>query len=143
MSNKARNTAAINRGFKKLTEAKEKIVERGMTRLLDAALDYLHEAHENFRKDLRHEHEENTLGWALFHDGGLRMAVSQQKGELTPRGDALARLQALSSEHPKGWVGVVLSDMANEWYKVEWEEDFLRFSAENTKAVFLECFKPL
>lgn len=143
MSNKARNTAAIKRGFRNLTTNKDKIIERGMIRLLDAALDYLHEAHDMFRERMRHEQEENTLGWALFHNGEMRMAVSQQKGELTPRGDALSRLRALSSEHPAGWVGVVLSDMANEWYRVDWEEKFLHFSAENTKAIFKECFKPL
>lgn len=134
------NISAIRRGMEKLRKNKDRVVELGMYNLLNAALDYLHDAHENFRADLRHENESNTLGWALVHNGQIVEAVSQSKGPLTPRGDVLAKLQAIASG-TTGWIGIVMSDVENGWYRLDWEADFLNYSRELTAQSFKECFQ--
>ena len=103
--------------------------------LLNAGLEYLHEAHGLIHPGEYHEHEKDTLGWALVHDGQILEVVSQDKGKWTPYGDALHRLEDLASQ-TNGWVGIVLSDMANSWYRVDWEYDYLAYSADHIREHF-------
>ena len=135
------NKSVIYRAFARLRKSEEAVIREGMYGLLDAALEWLHEAHEEW---MHHENENDTLGWALIHDGNIVEAVSQSKGEWTPNGDALGRLQAIASEVPSGaWTGVVLSDMANNWYRVDWEMGFLTYSKDEVKSHFHQFFKPI
>ena len=138
---KRSNDKVIDRAFTRLVKSEDSIVRDGMYALLCAGLEYLHEAHD---PDLHHENESDTLGWALIHDGAVLEAVSQSMGPWTPHGDALGKLMSIVSEMPStGWSGVVLSDMANDWYRVDWEMDFLTSSAEQVKANFRNFFKPV
>lgn len=136
-----RNKSVIYKAFARLNKSEEAVIKNGMYGLLNAALEWLHEAHDEW---MHHENESDTLGWALIHDGQVLEAVSQSKGEWTARGDALGRLQRIASEVPSGaWVGVVLSDMANNWYRVDWEMGFLSYSADEVKSHFHDFFKPV
>ena len=136
-----RNRTVIEKAFARLRQRKESAIADGMYGLLNAALDYLHEAHEGW---MHHENESDTLGWALIHNGRILEAVSQSKGEWTPHGDALGRLQEIAGSVPSNaWVGVVLSDMANNWYRVDWEMEFLARSADEVRANFNQFFKPI
>mgnify|MGYP006873057392 CR=1 FL=1 len=131
MGRKEDNDKVLRGGFARLAMGKDTEIERIMYDVLDKALDALHEAH-NVHGRMRHEEETNTLGWALVHNGHVVEAVSQSKGPWTPRGDALGRLQQVVAEGPKlGWYGIVLSDMANNWYRVDYEIDFLHQSADS------------
>ena len=53
------------------------------------------------------------------------------------------RRQKESARGTKGWVGIVLSDMANNWYRVDWEYDYLAYSADMVKSHFNNFFKPI
>jgi len=141
MGYEAQNRAAIKRGFSWLKSEQEKIVRDGMYGLLNAGLSYLEDAHDMHSPEMHHEHESDTLGWALVHDGTILETVSQSKGEFTPRGDALGRLQQIASESPVGWVGIIMSDMANDWYRVDYEMDFLHYTQDEIKNHFQDFFK--
>lgn len=141
MSQYQSNIRAIDGGIAKFVAAKNESIERGMYLLLDSALDYLHDAHEDW---MAHENESNTLGWALMHDGRIIEAVSQAKGPYTPRGDALTKLRGIMAKAPKtAWIGVVLSDMENNWYRIDWETNFLHFSANEVRSNFQNFFTPI
>lgn len=142
MREETRNRSVIEKAFARLRKSEEEIIRNGMYGLLNAGLDYLHEAHGQIHPGERHEHENDTLGWALVHDGNIIEVVSQAKGEFTPYGDALGRLEEIARE-TKGWVGIVLSDMANNWYRVDWEYDYLSYSADMVKSRFNNFFKPI
>lgn len=139
-----RNKATIDKAFNRFINREEALITDGMYGLLNAGLEYLHEAHEMHRPGMAHETESDTLGWALIHNGKILEVVSQSKGEWTPHGDAIGRLQALAAETPMGaWVGIILSDMANNWYRVDYEMSFLGYSADEVRDHFHEFFKPI
>ena len=140
---RSENVKTIREAFKNFVKNKDRVIEAGMCRLLDAALDYLHDAHEMQREGLHHENESNTLGWALVHNGQIVEAVSQSKGPYTPKGDALKSLEEIASTFSTGWVGIVLSDMKNGWYRVDWEVKFLNYSSQMTAQTFDDYFKPI
>ena len=140
----SRNKATIDKAFNRFINREEAIITDGMYGLLNAGLEYLHEAHDMHRPGMYHETENDTIGWALIHNGKILEVVSQSKGEWTPHGDAVGRLQAIAAEVPLGaWVGIILSDMANNWYRVDYEMDFLGYSADEVREHFHEFFKPI
>ena len=141
----AENKLTISRAFTRFKRRKEEICEKGMYDLLNAALKYLDEAHDLLGGGIvyRHQTEDNTLGWALIRDGQIVEAVAHNGGKLTPYGDVLGRLQSIVSSFPEGYCGVVMSDMANSWYRWDWEQNFLSYSADNIKEEFFNFFKPI
>lgn len=133
------NNRVIERSLAGLRQRKDELVRAGMYRLLEAGLGYLQEAHEDWMK---HENEANTLGWILVHNGEIVEAVSQDRGSFTPSGDVLGKLERMVAAGPKsGWYGIVMSDMANDWYRVDWEMNFLTVSVQRVKAEFGLFFK--
>ena len=54
----------------------------------------------------------------------------------------LNKLEAIGSE-TKGWVGIVMSEMTFNWYRVDWEIGFLNYSVEEIKRNFKSIFKPI
>ena len=141
MGYEAQNRVAIDRGFSWLKSVRDKVILDGMYGLLNAGLSYLEDAHEMHSPEMSHEHESDTLGWALVHDGTIIEAVSQSKGEFTPHGDAIGRLRMIASESPTGWVGIIMSDMANNWYRVDYEMDFLHYTQDEIRDNFDKFFK--
>lgn len=138
------NERVIDNAVTKFKERANKALMDGMYGLMNAALDYLHEAHELYKPDMAHESEANTLGWALVYNGKVMEVVAQDKGPLTPKGDALGRLEmVVSGVRSTGWVGIVLSDMANDWYNIDLEMQFLNYSIDEVKAHFHDFFKPV
>ena len=132
------NDKRLRQGFARLQAKKDKTIEQAMYAILDKALDALHEAHD---PNMKHEAENDTLGWCLVHNGRVVEAVSQAKGQWTPKGRALSRLQEVVAEGPRlGWYGVVLSDMANDWYRVDYEISFLHESASSVINNFRNYF---
>lgn len=133
------NDRVITSSLARLRERKDEQIKAGMYRLLEAGLSYLQEAHD---ADMKHENEANTLGWILVHDGEIVEAVAQDRGPYTPSGDVLGRLEQMVAVLPKsGWCGIVMSDMANDWYRVDWEMSFLQISVDRVKAEFQTFFK--
>lgn len=149
----AENKLTISRAFTRFKRRKEEICEKGMYELLSAAHDYLIEAHDTHNPPApRHPSELNTLGWVLVKDGRIIEAVAHDGAPIElsgdfllshQRGDVLVKLQQIISSLPNGYCGVVMSDMANNWYRVDWEQDFLSYSADNIKEEFFDFFKPI
>lgn len=138
------NERVIDNAVAKFKERANKALMDGMYGLMNAALDYLHEAHELYKPDMAHESESNTLGWALVYNGKVMEVVAQDKGPWTPKGDALGRLEmVVSGVRSTGWVGIVLSDMANDWYNIDLEMQFLNYSIDEVKTHFHDFFKPV
>jgi len=138
------NERVIDNAVAKFKERANKALMDGMYGLMNAALDYLHEAHELYKPDMAHESEANTLGWALVYNGKVMEVVAQDKGPWTPKGDALGRLEmVVSGVRSTGWVGIVLSDMANDWYNIDLEMHFLNYSIDEVKTHFHDFFKPV
>ena len=139
----ATNDAVIDSAFARLVKREEFAIRNGMYGLLNAGLEYLEQAHGMIHGGERHKEESDTLGWALVHDGQIVEAVSHSGGEWTPNGDALGRLQDVAASSKKGWVGIIMSDMANDWYRVDYEMDYLAYSADEVRANFGRFFKPV
>lgn len=142
MSQEAKNRSVIERAFARLRQREDDVIRNGMYGLLTAGMDYLHEAHGLIHEGERHVGEKDTLGWALVHDGQILEVVSHSGRRVTPYGDALHRLEDLAGQ-TDGWVGIVLSDMANNWYRVDWEYDYLAYSADHIREHFHDYFKPI
>ena len=143
MGYEAQNRAAIKRGFAWLKSVQDKVVRDGMYGLLNAGLSYLEDAHGTIHGGQAHVEESDTLGWALVHDGQITEVVSHSGEEFTPHGDALGRLQQIARESPAGWVGIIMSDMANNWYRVDYEMDYLHYTQDEIRDHFKDFFKPI
>lgn len=134
-----KNEKRIGNGFDLLVRSKDAVIGEGMARMLHAGLEKLLDAHSPW---MHHKNESDTAGWALVHDGTIIRMTTQSEGEYTPSGDAYRRLMEVAGGLPrKGWCGIVMSDMANDWYRLDWEMGFLSFSAEHIKYHFHEYFK--
>ena len=143
MGHEAFNSLVISRAFARFQKSEEDIVKNAMYGILNAGLHYLEEAHGLLHEGERHKGENDTLGWALVHDGQILETVSHSGAEWTPYGDALHRLEDIARQFNKGWVGIVLSDMANNWYRVDYEYDYLAYSVDRIEEPFHDFFKPI
>lgn len=139
-----KNKDTIKRGFAALSASAERVMEEGLNRFLDLALQYLIDAHDMYFTHgtaTRHLSENDTLGYAVIHNGKIVNMVAQAGGEWTPRGNVGAKLRTIATDSPKGWVGIVCSDLENDWYRVDWEFDFLLYSKNMTRESFDKCFR--
>lgn len=143
MNLEALNSAVIDKAFARLCKSEETVALNGMHGLLLAGLGYLEEAHGLIHGGERHTEENDTLGYALVHDGNILEVVSHSGKEWTPNGNAIQRLEQVASRSRKGWVGIILSDMTNDWYRVDYEMDYLAYSADNIREHFHDFFKPI
>ena len=140
MSTETRNRSVIEKAFARLQRSEEDVIRNGMYGLLNAGLHYLEEAHGLLHGGEKHKEENNTLGWALVHDGNILEVASHSGEEWTPYGYALHKLEDIAAQ-TKGWVGIILSDMANDWYRVDYEFDYLAYSADRVQEHFNDYFK--
>ena len=143
MSTETRNRSVIDKAFARLQRSEEDVIRNGMYGLLNAGLHYLNEAHGLIHSGMYHVGEKDTLGWALVHDGQILEVVAHDGRKWTPYGDALHRLEDIARQFNKGWVGIVLSDMANNWYRVDYEYDYLAYSVDRIEEHFHDFFKPI
>ncbi len=141
----SKNKSVIYNAFARLHRSEENAIHEGMYRFMDFGIAKLLQAHEDLHGGMakRHPAENDTLGAAIFCDGQLIEAIGQGGGEFTPHGDAIGQLERLQAEAGPGWVGFVLSDMANNWYRVDWENDFLTYTLEEVESNFISLFKPI
>lgn len=136
-----KNIRVIEKAFDRLDRHKEKAIEEGMVRMLHAGLTKLLDSHKPW---MHHKNENDTAGWALVHDGTIIRMTTQSEGNYTPKGYAYQRLMEVAGGLPKeGWCGIVMSDMANDWYRLDWEMNYLASSAEHVKNNFHSYFKKI
>lgn len=135
------NRMAIKRGFSKFRKGAEEVIRGGMINIAEAGMLFLVDAHEMFNISDEHNHinEDDTLAWAVSHDG-----IIVASGNYMGGGDDLpgsARQEAINLLHgTTGWVAIIYSDMQG-WYRADWEEDYLNYSRENISASFNDIFK--
>lgn len=137
----SQNKRIIESAFKRFNARRESYLAEKFETIMRLGLDAVLEAHE--MNPAVHHHnidERDTLGWAIFHDGTLVKSEAQDKGPIT--GNVLNKLEAIGSE-TKGWVGIVMSEMTFNWYRVDWEIGFLNYSVEEIKRNFKSIFKPI
>lgn len=136
------NKRIIERAFSRFRKEEEDILREGAIRIGKAGLDFLLEAHENFQEQLLHPEETDTLGYAVAYNGGIVDSAAHIGGDTGDLpGSAKEEAERLLSG-TKGWMIIVLSDMDN-WYRWDWEEDFLMYSSDEIKANFNKYFKPI
>ena len=141
----SRNERKINRGFKRLNETKDIVIERGMRDLLEYGMAYALNAHDHTH--WLHTSTADSYGWALLHDG---KAIAHRVNDgRHGDGRALADLMAVSLEVPQvGWVGILLASMeaetdrgSNVYFAVQYEEHVLHVTRNDVRQNFNKFFK--
>jgi len=138
-SYQAQNKRTITRAFRRLSTSEETVVKEGMCRVARAGMDFLLEAHTQGHYDLHHPEEKDTLAYVVAHDGRIIKAEGHDGGDSDLPGDALSKAKAIVSGS-NGWVAIILSEMEG-WYRVDWEMNFLRYSADHIRDHFADYFK--
>ncbi len=137
------NDVVIKNAFARLSQAKDVHIEHVMHEVLAVALEALLTAHDNHPIAHRHPEEDDTLAWALIHNGKVVEAVAHSGGRMTAA-SALRTLRRVMAENPsKGWYGVVCSDVTNNWYRIDWEMSFLNASMNAVKANIQQYLKKI
>lgn len=149
MSHIQKNNAAIKRGFKRLSENKDLVIENGLKDLLENAMLFAigeHDAHHWF-----HKSTENSYGWCIVHNGnGVALKVNEGRHG---GGNAQEQLMAASrTVSQSGWVGILLAsfrvgdDRPNPrmfYFNVDYEMLVLANTYDNAESQFHRFFKPL
>lgn len=141
MSYQSQNRATITKAFARFQKDVNDVIKAGMVNIAQAGLLFLVDAHEMFHIGDEHHHlnEDNTLAWAVAHDG---MIV--ESGDLHGGGSDMpgnASVEAANLLHgTSGWVAVIYSDMKG-WYRADWEEEYLNYSRDMVAADFDSIFK--
>lgn len=139
---KIKNEQTIQKAFKRCKEDTRVIIQIGMCTLLEDAVKYALEAHDE--KHQSHIKLGDTYGWMLVRDQNIVkisvVSTPENKGDITRR----LMETRLSSLPPKGWVGVVMAGLQpTEYFFVRYEFAMLRKALKMTKDDFLQYFKPL
>ena len=135
----SRNKGVITKAFARLKRSEEDVVFQGMVKLAEAGMAFLVQAHDSFRDGLHHPEEDDTMAYAVSHDGVIIGSGSFNGGGDDIPGDALGKARRIL-DGTTGWRAVILSEMEG-WYRVDWEMDFLHVSAEEVKENFHKFFK--
>lgn len=141
MSNKAENTKIIKRAFANFVFSQERIVKAGMISLLDDAVIYALQSHDENHPD--HLRFGDTYGWMLFHNGLVVESKVNSNDQMA--GTVTKQLMRLKGNAPKsGWFGIVMAGMdPPTYYSVDYETDILNETINMTKQKFLQYFKPI
>lgn len=135
------NKNTIARAFLRFRKEEESIIREGMARVAKAGMDYLVQAHEQFQSGLHHPDEDDTMAYAVAHDGVVVESGAYNGGGGDIPGDAKNKAIELLSGS-KGWTAIIISDMEG-WYRVDWEMGFLQSSADEIMEKFTRYFKPV
>lgn len=136
-----KNRTTIKNAFTGFSARKENFITVRFAELMKYGMEKVLEAHDEF--GIVHHHnidERNTLAWMIFHNGVKVAGDGQDEG--STEGTAIWRIESLGSS-TKGWVGFVMSEMTFNWYRVDWEEDFLNYSIEEIRLNYRKIFKPI
>lgn len=140
-SSESRNNKVIQNAFSRFLKNEESVTREGMCVLAKAGLDYLIDAHDFHAQLMMHTTENDTMGYAVAHNGTIVASGSHNGGDFDLPGSAKEEAEALLSS-TTGWVAIILSDMEG-WYRVDYEEDFLFYAADEIRENFHTFFKPI
>ena len=135
-----RNERTIVRSLRRLMQSEHDTILAGYNKFMQAAMDHLigvHAATEH------HVHEDNTLAWAIIHNGEVVMVYGHKGGESVRWKTAPEYILRLVPSLPKeGWIGILLSGVKG-WYNVEREMGYLTDTASWARDSFTKYFKPI
>jgi hypothetical protein len=140
MSYKSKNKATIKRAFSRFRSISEDAIRNGMVNIARTGLLFLVDAHEMFNIQELHNHlnEDNTLAWAVAHNGSII-----ESGDLLGGGSDMPGNAELEARNllggTTGWVAVIYSDMKG-WYRADWEEEYLNYSRDMIASDFYSIF---
>ena len=138
----AQNSRVIRKAFDRFRKEDEDIIRHGMLLVAKAGIDHLVEAHARKSEDLNHPQEEDTMGYAVAHNGTIVASFGYNGGGTDDMpGQAREEAERLLAG-TTGWRAIILSDMEG-WYNVDWEEGFLYISSEEIRNNFATYFKPI
>lgn len=137
----SKNEKVIRNAFTRFRANVDRIIENGMRNLAQAGMAFLVDAHDSHRDNMMHTEEVDTLGYAVAHNGTIIESGSYKGGGDDFPGDAMNKAKALLAG-TSGWVAIILSEMEG-WYRVDWEQDFLHYSADQVRQNFRKFFKPV
>lgn len=137
----AQNHRVILTAFDRLSRNADAIILDGMTRVAQAGLEYLLQAHNEHSPWMAHPFENDTLAGVVAHNGEVVASFTHNGGEGDLPGSASDEAERMLRD-TSGWVAVILSDMKG-WYRVDYEIGFLAVSADEVKANFNRFFKPI
>lgn len=134
------NSQKIKRAFAKMRFNKDVYVENCMVHLLETALEFAMQVHQDADKNL-HLVTGGDYGWALVHNG--KMVDSYVLSGEDMKGTAWRHLQNITSHvQDSGWVGVLMAGMEANHYETRFEYGVLqadfRWTAERFRKEFKE-----
>lgn len=139
MSYRARNNRVIKRALVNLQKEKDVFIKNSFVNLMRVGMENVLYAHNDHHQAIHHTQETNTIGFAVFHNGKCLALEYQNRGGFEGRVDE--KLYTLG-RGTTGWVGFIASEMEYNWYRVDWEIGFLKYSARQIKADFHKIFSP-
>lgn len=138
------NDQVIKDALARFTAQKDAYIGEKLCELMQLGLEAVLEAHDApivggniFHHNLS---EKDTLGWAVYHDGSKIGSGTQDRGSV--KGSVQEMMDGLFGG-TKGWIGVIMSEMTFDWYRVDYEVAFLNYSADQIKQNFHNIFKPI
>lgn len=134
------NERTIERSLRQLAKREYDTVLSGYVQFMQAAMNHLIEEHSASE---HHVNEDNTLAWAIVHDGNVVMIYGHKGGEQVRWTTAPGYLLRIIPTLPNtGWIGILLS-ATKGWYNVEREMGYLTDTLSWAKDSFTKYFKPV
>ena len=133
------NRQVIQKSLARMLASEQERALAAMCKVAEAGLQYLLDAHDAHEMFMSHTQETDTIGYAVAHNGSIVATRAHDGGGDDLPGSAVdeaTRVLAGTS----GWVAVILSDMQG-WYRVDYETQFLFYSADMVKENFRRFFK--
>ena len=143
---RAKNQKTIERAFNRLVANKNEVIESAMYSILEDAVKYALELHEedanNGGNHDKHLLVGDTYGWLLMHNGSVVEAVVVSLPE--NEGDAMDQLREEAAFiDEKGWVGIVMAGMHPEYFSIRFENLVLDEVINNVERNFFKYFKKI
>lgn len=152
-ANQKQNERKITQSFNKFKADEFRIILQGVKDLAEFAMEMLEKHHRESEQvggdSAAHITEENTMAYAVAHDGQVLAAGHNQgDGDAPTVSEAVGRAEEYAREFssmesgPTSWVIVLFSQMEG-WYKWNMEMNFYYATKYDIQKHFNDFFKPI
>lgn len=136
-----RNNQTIKNACERFRLTKDEIIRQGMYGLLEDAVQYALEAHDD--KHRSHIELGDTYGWMLVHNRKIEEIVTVATSQNVGRATEQLR-KHLSKVPSTGWVGVVMAGLEPaSYFSVIYEMGMIDFAMQMTEQNFSQYFTKL
>lgn len=135
---KKANDKVIRKAFARLATQKEETVRNGMVDLLEDAVKFALENHDESHQS--HIKIGDTYGWMLVHNHRVEKISVVSTADNQGKATKMLRSKLISMP-AKGWIGVVMAGMepAN-YFMISYEKDIINNTIQMTKQMFTSYF---